>query len=577
MDATAAEEDETRAAKRARLTPSTADLISGLDDDVLLRVLGLVPDASDAARTGALSRRWRGLWARVPALRFASRPEPLGVSGAGLERYAAVVDGVLARRARSGCAIESLSILYATGSDEHSLEHQPTMPPFADAAQLVIPGLPEPETERNLEQQMPASVYAAQRWMGYAFRHGVRSFDLDLRLPFVPPNLSWEHDDDYAEGKKRPAVLLDELPDPVRLETMRLALGGTRLRLPAAIMKFASLTDLSLERIRIAAGGAHLLGRLVSSASCPRLQKLRMKKIYIQAFYEEMSLEADVLSELWMEDVRVLMSLKLTTPRLRVLYIYKCSHEVLSVSAPRLEELAICQLGYPAPMRLDVDGNLPCVRRLKLCLRSHCRSNSRLSSYLKAENDTSLLLLEHCSSLTCLQVILHGPKLSKEDVNMIKSRVPHLPHVTSLTVNVSLPFKRHGYGASVGSLLTRFRNLKHLSLHLPFFCELYYDLHAGLNHLCHHRYHWKSNDISMDHLQEVELTGLTGTDCELWFMKTMLASAKRLCKVAISFNPCCWQHPGKMDAFERMLVDEGMLVSHRDTHTLTCLVIQIFY
>ncbi|CAN6253391.1 unnamed protein product [Urochloa humidicola] len=46
MDSTAAE-DETRPAKRARLTtPSAAgddaDLISGLDDDVLLRILALV-------------------------------------------------------------------------------------------------------------------------------------------------------------------------------------------------------------------------------------------------------------------------------------------------------------------------------------------------------------------------------------------------------------------------------------------------------------------------------------------------------------------------------------------------------
>ncbi|RLN13437.1 hypothetical protein C2845_PM09G03490 [Panicum miliaceum] len=94
---------------------------------------------------------------------------------------------------------------------------------------------------------------------------------------------------------------------------------------------------------------------------------------------------------------------------------------------------------------------------------------------------------------------------------------------------------------------------------------------GGLDLLCHHRYHWKSNEISMAHLQEVELTGLTGTDCEVWFMKTVLASAKGLFKVAISFNPYCWQHQGKMDAFERMLLDEGMWTSHRDTHMLTCL------
>ncbi|RLM56230.1 hypothetical protein C2845_PM10G03490 [Panicum miliaceum] len=76
MGSTAAAEEDARVAKRARLAPPAgdADLISGLDDDVLLRVLGLAGDARDAARTGALSRRWLGLWTRAPALRFASQP-----------------------------------------------------------------------------------------------------------------------------------------------------------------------------------------------------------------------------------------------------------------------------------------------------------------------------------------------------------------------------------------------------------------------------------------------------------------------------------------------------------------------
>ena len=145
----------------------------------------------------------------------------------------------------------------------------------------------------------------------------MKSFDLDLRLPLVLTNFLTDRD-----GAEE-VVLDDELPSPVRLETMRLALGGAQLRLPTAAMAFASLMDLSLERIWVAAGGADLLGRLVSSATCPLLQKLRMRRIYLPGFcYEEMRIEAEVLSELWMEDVGVLMSLKLRTPRLRVLHIY---------------------------------------------------------------------------------------------------------------------------------------------------------------------------------------------------------------------------------------------------------------
>jgi len=99
----------------------------------------------------------------------------------------------------------------------------------------------------------------------------------------------------------------------------------------------------------------------------------------------------------------------------------------------------------------------------------------------------------------------------------------------------------------------------------------HYDLGAGIGQLCDHPDHWtfSNNEISTAHLEEVELTGLTGTDCELWFMNTVLASARGLHRVDIGFNPKCWQHECRMDAFERMLLDEGMRASHRGTHTIT--------
>jgi hypothetical protein len=53
-------------------------------------------------------------------------------------------------------------------------------------------------------------------------------------------------------------------------------------------------------------------------------------------------------------------------------------------------------------------------------------------------------------------------------------------------------------------------------------------------------------------------------------MEAVLASARRLCKVALSFNEKCRQHEGKMDAFERMLINEGMQTSCRAKHKLAC-------
>ncbi|CAN6190839.1 unnamed protein product [Urochloa humidicola] len=592
MDSTAAEEDETRDTKRARLSPPAAagddgaDLISGLGDDVLLRVLMLAGDASDAVRTGALSRRWRGLWTRVPALRFASSaPPPASTSRAGagddeqrvaLDRFISFVNGVLARRSRSGCAVETLSISYKTHPVDLEVE----------------------------EQLMPASAGAAQDWIRYAFQHGVRSFAVDLlsgppkrgrhcfvvmknqqaRLLFIRGPRGYDDDDDDDET---PLVIVDDgLPTPERLETMHLALGGAELRLPST-MGFASLVDLSLERIKIAPGGAGLLARLVSTGSCPRLQKLCMREILLPSFDYEMQLDTSVLLELWVEDVNV-RSLELRVPNLRVFRIDGCCRELLRISAPRLEELTFFQLGRP-PSRLEVDDELVHVRSLKLLLRAHCpydsddtdsdsddttdpdETTTDSDSNETNEKNTYVLLLKHCSSVTCLDVTLEGEESDsecEEDVNMITSNVPYLPHVTSLTVNVSNEFGLHGFGVGVASLLTRFENLKHISLHLPFFHSMSYNVRDGLDLKCDHPDLWTSHEISMAHLQAIELIGLTGTDCELWFMKAVLTSARGLRKVAISFDPKCVQHEGKMDAFESMLHDEGMQTSHREAFIL---------
>ncbi|CAN6334193.1 unnamed protein product [Urochloa humidicola] len=83
------------------------DLISELTDDQLLRILSFLPAASDAARTSALSRRWRHLWPNAVALRFAVGSEPNfnnadGDISRGARRLIAGADVTLARRGASG-------------------------------------------------------------------------------------------------------------------------------------------------------------------------------------------------------------------------------------------------------------------------------------------------------------------------------------------------------------------------------------------------------------------------------------------------------------------------------------------
>ncbi|XBH75645.1 hypothetical protein VPH35_102387 [Triticum aestivum] len=62
--------------------PGGDDFISPLPDDMLLQILLCLCCTRAAARTGVLSRRWRGLWARLPGLTF--RDVPTGVVKAAL-------------------------------------------------------------------------------------------------------------------------------------------------------------------------------------------------------------------------------------------------------------------------------------------------------------------------------------------------------------------------------------------------------------------------------------------------------------------------------------------------------------
>ena len=53
-----------------RRPPTGPDRISALPDDLIQAILALLPSTAAAARTSAVSRRWRHVWTGVPALSF---------------------------------------------------------------------------------------------------------------------------------------------------------------------------------------------------------------------------------------------------------------------------------------------------------------------------------------------------------------------------------------------------------------------------------------------------------------------------------------------------------------------------
>ncbi|KAK3141507.1 hypothetical protein QOZ80_4BG0334820 [Eleusine coracana subsp. coracana] len=164
----------TAAADRTIHLTGGADLISDLGDDVLLRILDLLPDARDAVRTGVLSRRWRGLWKRLTnALRFNNSsirpPEFLVANGGGTEPFVDFVNGALAQI--HAAAVQHLAISFTANT------------------------------------LTPKSEEAMEGWI----RHAVKSFVLELSTPF-----------ELFYGPQQPVLTLDGLPSPAKLETLRL-------------------------------------------------------------------------------------------------------------------------------------------------------------------------------------------------------------------------------------------------------------------------------------------------------------------------------------------------------------------
>ncbi|KAJ1292975.1 hypothetical protein BS78_01G032200 [Paspalum vaginatum] len=525
-------------------------------------------------RTGVISRRWRGLWTLVPVLFFNNWPELESAGDVGL--YVAFVNNVLAQRAQSTAGIDRLGIPLFMNTD--SLQGQ--------------------------QELVPPAMETAEAWIRYALQKQVKYFNFKLCLPLPPPSdgdydgidLEWpeievdgndmekvmteeseedeeedkqeeeedleEHEDVYEEEEK-PLMDLDGLPSSTKLEALHLWLSA-RVRLPSAAV-FTSLEYFTLASVQLAPGSAGLLARIASSACCPRLRNLRMMSVsFKRAETKELVIDAGELLELFLENLTGLESLELRTPRLLELEIETCDElRAFRFSAPALEKLTF----YYNRSQVAIHGDgLPCVWFLRINLVTHLFHDSDI-------NDSRIALLQRCSSSArSLLVHLDVPSEIERQVDLIKDKLPQLPDVTHLAVNLHPIVDRHSFGDGVVGLLTRFGNLEYLRLQLEEVpgCikrDEYYSRDADVESafICKHADNWASSGISLANLRKAEFRGLTGTGCECRFLRFVLASATDVEKVTVTFSVNEYNLEGRKDGFLGRLIGDGTWTTYGES------------
>lgn len=232
-------------------------------------------------------------------------------------------------------------------------------------------------------------------------RCGVKSFILKLSLPLPCRRRTYYIDSDIVH------LTLGEMDNYAKMETMHLRLSGLELRLPSSTVVFPSLMDLTLEGIKVPAGGGYLLSRLVSSACCPRLHKLQLRGLSFELSTMQVMLriESGTLLMLSLELMLELQFLELRTPSLQVLRIDSCFNLIVfTVSAPRLENL---KFRIKRPLHIDdVHGQLSSVRTLNIQMFLRGEDDDD-----EDRNDGSIHLLQCCSLTRSLQVSFEIPKV----------------------------------------------------------------------------------------------------------------------------------------------------------------------
>uniref|UniRef100_A0A0E0ECU1 F-box domain-containing protein n=1 Tax=Oryza meridionalis TaxID=40149 RepID=A0A0E0ECU1_9ORYZ len=450
------------------------DRISSLPDELLHHVLSFVT-TPEAVRTSALSRRWVGVWMRVPRLHL------LEGEATNVEHIPDHFDGILRR--------------YAADVD------------IADLAISYHWNWPEVDGDR------------ASAWAAFAARRVTGRFDLAVTTQVG-------HDDD--------AVL--DLPCFERATEISLYSCRMAVRLPeldAAAGNFTRLTRLHMSELRFSDAGEGISG--IVSRRCPSLESLELEQV---AGVEALTLRSDSLLSLRLAYVP-LRRLDVAAGNMRKMRVKYCFDETsrcpwtggaaMRLAVPALEELG-WEDAYPDKVELI---SLPsCLMELAVVeLPSHIIHEIGQSDFTKI-----LKLFSRAHVLRLTSPMTATATLDSEEQESLIHNV-QLPYYSELDLGV-ITNGHSSFGSTVVHFLKRNSSIRNLTLTLnPYHPkENKFAPCCMSNCTCHEPLKWWGQDIPLYSLEQLAIKHISGHPEAKKLVYFIMRNSKVLKKITLVFS-----------------------------------------
>ncbi|PAN09232.1 hypothetical protein PAHAL_2G011200 [Panicum hallii] len=323
-----------------------------------------------------------------------------------------------------------------------------------------------------------------------------------------------------GESEERGAL---ELPCFEKATSISLDLGCLGLSAPPAGV-FARLTELSLSGVRF--HGPYELGGAVSSPRCPCLQKLTLQDVQ---GLDNLAISSDSLKLVALKHLRGLWKLAVVAPLVKELSVVRCffcdrtRQPVANISVPQLELLTWVDAYDPSSMHLGKMENLKWLSTIFLVYGREGLAQNRACLMFVSR----VKVIKHLTLILAYLQKINSYQYLMEDMTI-------LPDTMSL--HLILYAGRHSFGACSFHILRMCPGIKRLIME---FCDYFIgktQAECPQGCICGQPSNWKTEELKLNCLCEVEIRQFRGSDHELVFLKRLFTSATGLKRIAVAFN-----------------------------------------